>query len=140
MKKLLLISLLSVGLFSCSSDDDNATPASLNGKWAMEKSYIIFNNEIINDQTEIHVHNCSSSKDYIQFNENTTTGLEREYYESCNSYDDDFTYTVNGNNVMMNFDEYEWDATIYEITNEVLKLQDNTASGFGRIFEYKKIN
>lgn len=136
MKKILLTLLSSVAIFGCSSDDDTSSSSpSINGKWKHVKSYIIFNNEILADQTDIYNHNCTTTNDYLEFNTNNS-GIEREYYESCNYIDDAFTYSKTGEFVTMNFEDYVWEAKVYEVTDNVLKLQDITPNG--RIYEYRK--
>lgn len=84
MKRLLLfVSVLTLGLTSCSSDDDSSSSASIEGTWEWSKEGTIVNgHEVLYD----YDHECANNKDYVQI---LSGGVVKEFW-----YDTDCTEDV----------------------------------------------
>lgn len=102
---LFLVTIFSLSLTSCSSDDPAPAEISLIGKWEPVKTgAIIQGQEILQDFP--HTEGCT--RDYTQFISNTmnTFKFNTDMNNNCFEFADSFSYTRTGNNVLI-FDEDE---------------------------------
>ncbi len=90
-------------LFSCGSDDDSNTinPSDLVGKWSAVKFETYVEGVLVNTEYETQNPECPY---YTQFNADYT-GVEVDFdIEDCTLlYEDDFTYSIDGNYIESNF-------------------------------------
>ncbi len=124
MKKtlLLFVAVLSLTVASCSSDDAAPTEISLIGKWEPVKTgAIIQGQEMLQDFQ--HTQGCT--RDYYQFTASTMENFtfDVDSNNECYEFSDSFSYTRNGNFVLI-FDEDE-DAKmeIMQLDATTLKLK-----------------
>lgn len=139
---LLLLSSILI-MSSCNSNDDNNSTdsSSIVGKWNIYGiSWLDANGNIIDEA--IWIHDCSSKKDFYQFNSDGT--CERaEHNNDCGL--DNHSYVVsweqNGNLITMTNTNFPYESYISEIVllnDNTLKLKFTDAEGQPRIVECKK--
>lgn len=107
MKKsiLLFVAIFSLSLASCSSDDSAPAEISLIGKWEPVKTgAIVQGQEMLQDFP--HTQGCT--RDYYQFTASTMENFTFDVNSNndCFEFSDSFSYTRNGNTVLI-FDEDE---------------------------------
>ncbi len=93
------MALLSVALFSCSSDDDSGSAVTLEGRW-YNASYRVNNGPVIPyDDHET----CEGQlrKDYVDLLANNTGKFVDIW--NCNEEEDPFTYSVSGNMITLTY-------------------------------------
>ena len=122
MKKLVLfVSVLALGLTSCSKDDDGGSSASLEGKWEYSKDGMSVNgNEALLDYD--HSENCP--KDYMQIT--ATTVVDHYFYNDgtpeCDEEIDSSTYTRDGNTLSVTVDGTTYTGEILQLDGSTLKI------------------
>jgi hypothetical protein len=111
MKKLLLIAFSVILLTSCSNDDD----ASIVGKWYFYKSTFYESGQ---ETVEMHVNECSTEKDYIEF-QNDDVVLSYFYDAQCIEDMSSSFYTLDGSDLTIDGDALE----VLSLTGKSLKIK-----------------
>ncbi|MET2996876.1 lipocalin family protein [Flavobacterium columnare] len=123
----LVLSILLLGLSSCSKDDDS-TPitsvASLEGKWQLTKEGGIINNqEVLTD----YQHTSGCAKDYMEF---LSGNITKEHYfknPNCQETIDTGTWNKTNNSVVITFTNVPTPTNvnfeILELTSTTLKMK-----------------
>ncbi|WP_298396681.1 lipocalin family protein [Flavobacterium sp.] len=123
-KKLFLCSVLSIGLLSCSKDDDsnNAAAVALAGKWQFTKTGTINSNnqEVLTD----YQHESGCTKDFIEL---TAAGVLKSHeFENPNCQETISTasYSRNNNTITITYPgDPAINGEILELTNTTLKVK-----------------
>lgn len=118
MKRIITLGVLGLLSISCSRDnDDNGTinKETIVGKWIPVK-------ETFNGKVEIHSHECSNKKDYMEFYADET-GEVVEYNSKCyESGRNTFTYHIKGNKLYTSVDGV---VVIKKLSSNTLILEKN---------------
>ena len=116
MKRLKLVALvvLSISVFSCSSDEGPSTSGELTGKWYNKETKTMGHTIPYDDHEE-----CG--KDYLQFNADGT-GAFVDIYE-CSPYSEPFTYIRSDNNITVTDGSFSETAKIVELSSTTLKIK-----------------
>ncbi len=129
--KIIFIVLLSILSFSCSKDDnDNSSTSTIVGKWILVSEKEIANGELISENNWEHL--CSSSQDYVQFNQNGNFDWV-EYNSNCSINNsgstNQVTWSQSGNIITFTGDTELTTAEIQTLTQNTLviieELTDN---------------
>lgn len=114
MKKIvvLFLAVLSLGVVSCSSDDDSG--ASIHGKWYFNK--VGFGTFLID-----YDHECTTQKDYFEF---LASGIlnEANHDVNCEASVESGTWAKTGNQLSISFDDEDLVFEIVELKKSTLKL------------------
>lgn len=135
MKKLVLfVSVLALGLTSCSKDDDGGgTSASLEGKWEFSKEGVAANGqEALTDYD--HTEGCP--KDYLQIG--ATTVVDHSFFkdgEDCVDETSSTTYSRSGNTLTITEGGQTYTSEIMVLDGSTLKIKDSETVG-GQTFDY----
>ncbi len=129
MKKLLvLVSLLAIGLSSCSKDDDSSgSSAALEGKWIFSKEgAIVGGNEMLIDYTG---NEAGCTKDYSIIKSNgTIEDVDFDSFNSpCEMFVDNYSWSRSGNTLTVGEGA---DSSVFEIlvlTSTELKIKETTS-------------
>lgn len=120
MKKLLLfVSVLTLGLTSCSSDDDSSSSDSIEGTWEWSKEGTIVNGE---EFLYDYDHFCDNKKDYVQI---LSGGVIKEVWYETDCTEDVWqaNWSRNGNTLTVTDGTDSVSGEILELTNTTLKLK-----------------
>lgn len=118
MKKIvvLFLAVLSLGVVSCSSDDDSG--GTIEGRWYVNKTGTNFGGqEILID----HEHECATQKDYMEFLSNAVLRTV-DHDDDCQAYTDEGTWEKNGNQLVITEDGEEIIVNILKLSKSELKL------------------
>ncbi len=122
MKKLalLFVSVLTIGLTSCSSDD-KVTEASFEGKWEYsQQGTVIAGQEVLT----VYPHTQGCPKDYLQIN--ATTSVDHKFTtDECLEDTTTRTYTRNGNTISTTAAGQTITGEIVNLTETTLKLKSS---------------
>jgi hypothetical protein len=122
MKKFLGLTMAAVLLVSCSDDDSSSSSVSadkLVGKWYPTTT------KIAGLPNQAYENECTTSKDYIQFDANGV-GSDVYYDSDCDSYTDAVAYTLAGKKLTINYGgDYTVEATVKSISGSKLVLVED---------------
>lgn len=122
-KKLLMLSIMTFGLFSCNKDDATPEPSSpsIEGKWQYTKIGTITNNqEILND----YQHTSGCTKDYIEILSSNVIKSHEFDNPNCQETINIGTWNKTNNSLILTFpNQPSINGEIMELSNTTLKTK-----------------
>jgi|GEM_PF-1670900 len=141
MKRIYLIPILlflSILMISCSNDDDNlSSSGEIVGTWEYFRAGGVFNGQEVLTAWE---RMCPGKRDQWEILE---SGIIKDYvyYEDCNLYLDEGTWTYSGNILYLSADNITREAEVLILTENTLKIkiEDPEMEVSEIIFEFKRV-
>lgn len=145
MKKLclLFVSVLTLGITSCSNDDDSSTSASLEGKWEYFEEGVGGNGQ---ELLTPYDHTAGCSKDFAIITATTVTDHSFDMEgtpAACTEETFSTPYTRNGDTLTITMGTESYNAQIVQLDGSTLKIKSSeTVQGqtIDYITVYKRVN